>query len=339
MYPIDFDNESSSEIKNKLSLLTIKEKKLSDINNLISYDDINNKNHVKNQKKQLIRMFDTECKYYFTQVKAKNYDQIVTKITKSFESLNRLFKTDNVHLTDKHLQIKLEKLYLIHKYALKLEEEKELRKEEKAFLREQLAAERELEQKRKLIEKDEKHFNNEISKLMKYMQDSQQNVEKQLYIEKIKELESKLKEVEKSKENIEYKIAHAKAGYVYIISNIGSFGENIYKIGVTRRENPLDRIKDLGDASVPFQFDVHAIIFSEDAFKLEKKLHDYFRKYEVNKVNHRKEFFRVDINEIKELVLKEYNNTVNFEIEAKAEQFRESLRITNQLSKDEEDIA
>ena len=93
-----------------------------------------------------------------------------------------------------------------------------------------------------------------------------------------------------------------KAGYVYIISNIGSFGENVYKIGMTRRLEPMERIKELGGASVPFTFDVHAMVFTEDAPKLESKLHEIFRDKEVNKVNHRKEFFKVDLSEIERVI-------------------------------------
>lgn len=121
----------------------------------------------------------------------------------------------------------------------------------------------------------------------------------------------------------------AQSGYVYVISNIGSFGENIYKIGVTRRLEPLDRIKELGDASVPFEFDVHALIFSENAFDLEKKLHDHFKDNQVNKVNNRKEFYNVDLKEIERIVLDEYNETVKFVHEPKAEQYRESISLSS----------
>ncbi|HFM9310345.1 TPA: GIY-YIG nuclease family protein, partial [Enterococcus faecium] len=123
---------------------------------------------------------------------------------------------------------------------------------------------------------------------------------------------------------------NTRAGYVYVISNIGSFGEDIYKIGMTRRLEPMDRIKELSSASVPFEFDVHAMIFSEDAPSLETKLHNHFRKQEVNKINQRKEFFKVSLDEIEKVVLENYNGTVTFTKLAKAEQYRRSL----ELSKD-----
>ena len=161
---------------------------------------------------------------------------------------------------------------------------------------------------------------------MKYMQKATE-IEKQLYIDKINELEQKLKLLEKDRENVLEREQNTRAGYVYVISNIGSFGENIYKIGMTRRLEPMDRVKELGDASVPFEFDVHAMIFSEDAPKLENILHETFRKYQVNKVNNRKEFFKVPLEDIESVIKQNHNATVTFTMIAKAEQYRESLRL------------
>ncbi|WP_455796470.1 hypothetical protein [Clostridium butyricum] len=121
---------------------------------------------------------------------------------------------------------------------------------------------RELEQENKKIEKDQTQFTNEINKLMKYLQKTSNDTEKQLYIDKVKELEEKLKELEKTKQTVLERGANAKAGFVYIISNIGSFGEDVYK-SMTRRLEPMDRVKELSSASVPFEFDVHAMIFSD----------------------------------------------------------------------------
>lgn len=130
------------------------------------------------------------------------------------------------------------------------------------------------------------------------------------------------------KENVLQRELNTRAGYVYIISNIGSFGKDIYKIGMTRRLEPMDRVKELGSASVPFEFDVHAMIFSEDAPKLENQLHHHFKEFEVNKVNPRKEFFKVSLREIEKVVLENYNGTVTFTEIAKAEQYRRSLALS-----------
>ena len=187
---------------------------------------------------------------------------------------------------------------------------------------------REIEKQKAKIEKEEKQFQNEITKLMSYMQKSTE-AEKQLYIDKIRELEDKLKQVEADKENVLEREQNTRAGYVYVISNIGSFGDNVYKIGMTRRLEPMDRVKELGDASVPFEFDVHAMIFSDDAPALETILHNTFKNKQVNKVNPRKEFFRVKLDEIEKVVKENFNATVTFTKIAEAAQYRESLKLEN----------
>ena len=125
---------------------------------------------------------------------------------------------------------------------------------------------------------------------------------------------------------------NAKAGFVYIISNIGSFGDQVFKIGMTRRLEPMDRIAELSSASVPFPFDVHAMIFSENAPELEAMLHRHFESHKVNKVNSRKEFFRVDLAELKQLVIEQFGNTVQFTDTPSADEYRETLRL-EELSK------
>ena len=131
------------------------------------------------------------------------------------------------------------------------------------------------------------------------------------------------------KETVLEREANAKAGFVYVISNIGSFGEDVYKIGMTRRLEPMDRIKELSSASVPFEFDVHAMIFSENAPELENILHKHFESNSVNKVNLRKEFFRVSLDEIEDVVTQNYNKTVKFTRVPVASEYRQTLNISN----------
>ncbi|MEO2680223.1 GIY-YIG nuclease family protein, partial [Clostridium butyricum] len=189
---------------------------------------------------------------------------------------------------------------------------------------------RELEQEKKKIEKDQTQFTNEINKLMKYLQKTSNDTEKQLYIDKVKELEEKLKELEKAKQTVLERGANAKAGFVYIISNIGSFGEDVYKIGMTRRLEPMDRVKELSSASVPFEFDVHAMIFSDDAPALENRLHQHFKNQSINKVNPRKEFFHVTLDEIEQVVKENFNSTVEFTRIPIAKEYRQSLLLSEQ---------
>lgn len=331
---VDFtDNITSNELKNTLSILQIKEKELiadGKACRSTSYDDDYKKRE--KQSKKLLRAFNAETDYYLTNVRMNNVDTYRNKITNTFSTLNRLFSIDNVQITKELLNIKLEKLDATYKYYYVLEQERELLKAKKEEMREQQRVEKELQIQKDKILKEENQFRNEVVKLMKYLESSNTDIEKELYADKIKELEDKIKELEKDKKDVENRETNTRAGFVYIISNIGSFGENVYKIGMTRRLEPMDRISELSSASVPFPFDVHALIFSEDAPALETTLHNYFRKQEVNKVNSRKEFFRVDLEEIKDLVHKEFNNTVHFTDVAVAEQYRETLRIESTLT-------
>ena len=140
-------------------------------------------------------------------------------------------------------------------------------------------------------------------------------------------MEQHLSDIEKSLQDVDYRQANMKAGYVYIISNIGSFGENVYKIGMTRRLDPQDRIDELGDASVPFNFDVHAMIFSDDAPALEAALHRAFEKKKLNMVNHRREFFNVTLDEIKAVIKQNFDKTIEFIDVPDAEQYRISQKM------------
>ena len=152
-------------------------------------------------------------------------------------------------------------------------------------------------------------------------------------IEKRETTKKNLCDLDTALKDIDYREANQKAGYVYIVSNIGAFGENIYKIGMTRRLNPQDRIEELSGASVPFKFDVHAMIFSENAPALEAALHRAFDDKKVNMTNNRKEFFEVSLEEIKQVVLENYDKTVDFAEIPPAQQYRESLMIKEKMKK------
>ncbi len=329
-YPFDLVEVDSSQINTYIKKLQMKEKELLNLEEVKIFNvSTENKRHQNAQAKQIIRLFNAETSQLINKVNSKNIESMQNKIFKSYEGINKIFETDNVRIPETLLDIKLEMLDLMHKYQVKIEDEKIIRREERARLKEIEQAEKEMEKKLKELDKDIRHHNNEIKKLTMYLNNTDLQVEKELYIEKIRELDQSLKNLNSERENVEARKDNAQSGFVYIISNIGSFGENVYKIGVTRRLEPMDRINELSSASVPFEFDVHALIFSENAFELKNKLHEYFKKYKVNKVNGRKEFFKVNINEIKDKVLSEHNSTVQFIDEPKAIQYRETLRLTS----------
>lgn len=207
---------------------------------------------------------------------------------------------------------------------------KEQQRAEQAAIREQMrqdaAEKKELERQKKQVEAEESKYLAEIEKLHNQLK-SLHDDEKTKYEARLKELESQLESVEHKKEDIISR-QNGKAGNVYVISNLGSFGNDVFKIGMTRRLDPLERIKELGSASVPFTFDVHSFIFSDDAVGLEQKLHNMLNEKRVNKINLRKEFFKVDINELEELVM-QIDPTAEFNKTMLAEEYHQSEFLNN----------
>ena len=328
----DFNNITSQEIKNQLQMLQLSQDEIIKSNKAISIlGDVVSNRTLDSNIKQILRSFNIETKSIIDNLTIKNIDSSRTKLQKSFNTLNTIYKIDNVAISPTYYESKLKELTLVFQYLKKLEDEKEQQKAIKEQMIEEEKVRREIEREKLRIDKEESQFKNEVSKLMKYLSSSKNDVEKQLYVDKINELEEKIILLEKDKENINEREQNTRAGYVYIISNIGSFGENIYKIGMTRRLEPMDRIKELSDASVPFQFDVHALIFSDDAPALENTLHQTFKDNQVNKLNPRKEFYNIDLEKIKENVKTNYNNTVNFTDYAEAYEYRESQKILEKL--------
>ena len=202
---------------------------------------------------------------------------------------------------------------------------KEQARQEQLAIREQMRQEAEerkaLERERKKIAEEESKYTGEIEKLQAQLSTAESSEVAALNA-RILELQAQLSDVIVKKDEIS-KLANGKAGNVYIISNLGSFGEDVFKIGMTRRLNPQERIDELGNASVPFRFDVHSFIFSDDAVGLESRLHEELNSKRVNKVNLRKEFFRVSMDELEELV-NSIDPTAEFNRTILAEEFRQS---------------
>ena len=326
----DFENVTSEEYKNKLSISRINEENDLKNGNLLAISPyIEDKKFIANNTKQITRLFNAECDNVMNKVTIKNIDTSRNKITRSFNSLNKIFETDGIQLNQNWLQIKLDQLNTLYLYEMKKNNEKDIQKAIKEQMVEEEKVRREIEKQKQKLEKDQKQFNNEVTRMMKYLQKTSNDAEKELYMDKIRELEEKIKKLEEEKQVVLDREMNARAGFVYIISNIGSFGENIYKIGMTRRLEPMDRIKELSSASVPFEFDVHAMIFSDNAPELENILHQTFRERSVNKVNFRKEFFKVTLDEIEDVVKRNYNKTVDFIKVPTAAEYRQTLEIEN----------
>lgn len=261
-----------------------------------------------------LKTFNNGCDYIINTMRYSTYSSSLNKIKKLYNDVNRFNSINQISISGEYLNLKVEELNLAFKYAELKEEEREEQRRIREQMREEAKRQAELEEKRKVIEKEQKHYENELKRALERNKDA----------ETIRQLRERIAELEGSKKDVDRLEATVKAGYVYIISNEGSFGENCYKIGTTRRLNPLDRVDELGNASVPFRFDVHALIFSEDCFELESKLHKIFDSKRVNKVNKRKEFFNVTLDEIVDVVNNQLGLNVEFTLEAIAREYRES---------------
>lgn len=282
---------------------------------------------VNDMRKLMLRSFNNECDYCVDNVRFNNMQVNEKRIEKTFQELNKLGRIMSANITYDYRNLKYEELYLAFEYQQKKQEEKEAQKRAREELREQQKLEQEIRLARERIAKEKKHYIRAINELASKLKETTSDSERVLVLEKLEEVQAQYNELEKEEKVIDYREQNAKAGYVYIISNIGAFGENVYKIGMTRRLEPLDRIDELGDASVPFVFDVHALIFSENAPALEAKLHEHFYKGRINKLNNRKEFYRADILEIEKVLRENYDKVVDVVKEAPAEQYRESLLV------------
>lgn len=284
---------------------------------------------VKDTQKLLLRAFNTECDEVIDKAKYNNFDMCVKRITSSRDAISKLGKMIHVSITDQYYRLKIDELHLAYEYRVKKQEEKEAQKEVRAAMREAAQVQKEIEEQRKAIDKEQTHYKNALQKLLNQIEASSSPSEDLL--QKKAELESQLEAIDKKIKELDYREANQRAGYVYVISNIGAFGENVYKIGMTRRLDPQDRVDELGDASVPFNFDVHAMIFSDDAPALEAALHKAFENRKVNMINQRREFFNVTLDEIKDVIRKNYDKTVEFIDVPEAEQFRETQKIKQHM--------
>lgn len=252
---------------------------------------------IKKVLKLMLRAFNGESDSFIARVTYKNVQAMNKRIQGSFDQINRIGSSWSCQISDQYLRLRLDELHLVYEY----EEAKQREKEEQARIREQMREEerelRALEKARDEAEREEQKYEEMLRKAQKEAEQASEQ-DRAKMAEKIARLEALLAEAEANRQRAISQAQLTRSGHVYIISNVGSFGENVYKIGMTRRLEPLDRVRELGDASVPFPFDVHALIFSEDAPAMENALHKRFDSKRVNLENTKKEFFRVSIQEI-----------------------------------------
>ena len=282
---------------------------------------------IRDYQKLILRAFNNECDASITDIKFNNIESIEKKIKKAYEILNKLGSRMSITISNEYLELKLQELYLSHEYQIKKQEEKEEQKRIREQMREEAKLAREIEEQRQKILKEEKHFNNAVAALDEQLKNVKSEEERRIIENERASIVERLSEIEGKKREIDYREQNTRAGYVYIISNIGAFGENVFKIGVTRRLDPQERIDELGDASVPFNFDVHAMIFSDDAPTLENAIQKRFAATRLNLVNLRREFFQAKLEDIEQVVKENFLKPVEFIRTPDAPQFRQSIEM------------
>ncbi|QYY37213.1 DUF4041 domain-containing protein [Ruficoccus sp. ZRK36] len=275
---------------------------------------------INRQVRLSLRAFNNECGVAIANVRWNNVNAMEKRILAAEKAINRENGSMNIVINDSYVQLKIEELRLTHEYREQLKKEKDERaelaraeREEKRLLAEAEAAEREERKFQVLLDKARKAAGVDEAR--------------------ISELEAALAEARENSERAHAMAEMTQSGYVYIISNVGSFGNDVVKIGLTRRLNPDDRVRELGDASVPFTFDTHAMIYSEEAPALESALHKEFADRRINMVNMRKEFFCVTIEEVEEAVSRLAPNASFFK-DREAQEWHETLARRNQMLED-----
>jgi len=282
----------------------------------------------------MLRAFNGECDSIVGNVRWNNVVQMELRMLKSFDAINKSGESRQVDIQREYLRLKTAELRLTHEYREKLYEEKEEQKRIREAQREEERSLKEIEKAQRDAEKEEIRFEKALEKARQEIATAQGEKLDKLN-DQIAGLEAQLQAAHEARERAKSRAELTKSGHVYVISNIGSFGEGVYKIGLTRRLEPLDRVSELGDASVPFLFDVHALIYAENAPELENRLHKAFEDRRVNLANSRKEFFRVSLEEIERIVHENFAQ-IEFTRAAEAKEYRETLAIRTTQEKAEE---
>ena len=258
-----------------------------------------------------LRSFNSEVENATHTMRAGSLSLAIGRIEKSRKVIERLGSAMRLRITEEYFNLRVTELELVSDYLVKKKEEKEAERDERARLREERRASQELEAERERLEKELAKFKTALSKA------GPDEVDADL-LEKVRQIETAIAEND-------YRLQNIRAGYVYVISNPGAFGDQVVKIGMTRRLEPMDRIRELGDASVPFPFEVHLLHFDADAVSLESKLHNHFADRKVNLVNLRKEYFFATASEVKSAIIEGIGVTVEFNSDIVSEQYLQSI--------------
>ena len=328
VYEPHFDFNDSNEYKNEIkairdrqkAMVTAKTSTLCPTDWQVDGSRAKGQTMINRQTRLTMRAFNNECEAAIANTRWNNVNAMEKRVLNAAKQIDKANESMNLRINEQYVSLKLNELHATHEYRERLKIEKEDRaelaraeREEKKLLAEAAAAEREEERYQKLLDKARSEVGADEGR--------------------IAELEAALAEAHATSERARAMAEVTRSGYVYIISNIGSFGEDVVKIGLTRRLEPDDRVKELGDASVPFGFDTHAMIYSDEAPALENALHKEFSDRRVNASNMRKEFFRVGLGEVEEAV-KRLAPTASFFSDREAQEWHETLSRRKEALKD-----
>lgn len=276
---------------------------------------------VRDFSKLLLRAYNAEADNLVRGLKPHKLDAARERLAKVATTVERLGRVMNIRISASYSSLRERELALTADYRQKLADEKELEREERERLREEKKAQQEMERERVRLEKERQHYLNSLEVLRAKGDE-----------EAVARHEAELEKIDRAIEDVDYRVANIRAGYVYVISNIGSFGEGVVKIGLTRRLDPEVRVRELGDASVPFRFDIHALLFSKDAVGIEAGLHERLAERRVNRVNTRREFFYATPEEVKAHLLEVAGELLSFEDTPEALEYRQSQNLARETS-------
>ncbi|WP_433709722.1 DUF4041 domain-containing protein [Nocardia sp. CA-084685] len=263
--------------------------------------------------KLMLRAYNAEAENCVRTIRAGNLDTAKRRLDKAAKDIEKLGAAMQMHVSPAYHALRITELELTADYMMKVQQEREGAREERERLREERKAEQELAAERERLEKEQAHYRAVLQRLTATGQDT-------------RDIEKQLTRITEAITQNDYRAANIRAGYVYVISNIGAFGPNVVKIGLTRRLEPLDRVRELGGASVPFPFDVHAVYFSDDAVTLENQLHKEFGAARLNHANIRREFFFATPEQVRRVLAKKVGNLLDYNDSPEATQYFQSKR-------------
>jgi hypothetical protein len=290
---------------------------------------------VRQESKLMLRAFNAEVDAAIANVSWNNVTKMEERIRTAYRKINELGSVMGISITDAYLRLAFAELELTYEYEAKKQEIKEEQRRIREQMREEEVAQRQFEKAQKDAQAEEARYEKALAAARVEMEKA--SAEQAIALNaKVADLEQKLADAQAKRQQAVSMAQLTKCGHVYVISNVGSFGDDVYKIGMTRRLDPNERVLELGDASVPFPFDVHAMIYSTDAPGLESAFHREFTEFRVNHVNTRKEFFRITLDEIEDFA-RRHHAEIEFTKLAEAREYRETLsRLAERAAKGDE---